>query len=231
LQRALPILFTARVIALATLPLVIAALAWIAIGYFAWSPLTAAVAGFLGAPAADAAGWQRFAAQAVALLLFAALAIATALAAVAILAMPVIVRAVAQRDFPALEARRGGTFAGGVRNAIVALLLFVPLWLASLPLLVFPPLYAVAALLLNGWLAQRMFRYDALAEHASADELAVVVAQGAKRLLGLGIALAPLSFIPIVNLWILPIYAGIAFAELCLDELARLRSRAPVAAA
>jgi hypothetical protein len=199
LQRALPILFTARVIALATLPLVIAALAWIAIGYFAWSPLTAAVAGFLGAPAADAAGWQRFAAQAVALLLFAALAIATALAAVAILAMPVIVRAVAQRDFPALEARRGGTFAGGVRNAIVALLLFVPLWLASLPLLVFPPLYAVAALLLNGWLAQRMFRYDALAEHASADELAVVVAQGAKRLLGLGIALAPLAYIPKVK--------------------------------
>ena len=224
----MPILFTARVVALATLPLVIAAGAWIAIGYFAWNPVTGAVAGFLGASGAD--GWQRFAAQAVALLLFAALAIATALAAVAILAMPVIVRAVAQRDFPALEARRGGTFAGGVRNAIVALLLFVPLWLASLPLLVFPPLYAVASLLLNGWLAQRMFRYDALAEHASADELAVVIARSGKRLLGLGLVLAPLSFIPLVNLWILPIYAGIAFTELCLDELARLRSRAPVAA-
>jgi uncharacterized protein involved in cysteine biosynthesis len=229
LQRALPILFTARVVALATLPLVIAALAWIAIGYFAWGPVTLALAGLLGAPGADAAGWQRFAAQAVALLLFAALALATALAAVAILAMPVIVRVVAQRDFPALEARHGGTFAGGVHNAIVALLLFVPLWLAALPLLVFPPLYAAASLLLNGWLAQRMFRYDALAEHASADELDAVIAQGARRLLGLGLALAPLSFVPIVNLWILPIFAGIAFAELCLDELARLRSRAPAA--
>ena len=41
----------------------------------------------------------------------------------------------------------------------------------------------------------------------------------------------PLSLVPIVNLWILPIYAGIAFTELCLDELARLRSRAPAAAA
>jgi len=219
------------VIALATLPLVVAALAWIVIGYFAWSPLTVAVAAFLGAPGADAGGWQRFAAQAVALLLFTALAIATALAAVAILAMPVIVRTVAQRDFPALETRRGGTFAGSVRSAVVALALFVPLWLASLPLLVFPPLYAAASLLLYGWLAQRMFRYDALAEHASADELAVVIATAGKRLLGLGIALAPLSLVPIVNLWILPIYAGIAFTELCLDELARLRSRAPAAAA
>ena len=222
----MPILFTARVLALATLPLVIAAFAWIAIGYFAWSPVTGAVAGFLGAPGADAAGWQRFAAQVVALLVFAALALATALAAVAIFAMPVIVRVVAQRDFPALEARRGGTFAGGVRNAIVALLLFAPLWLASLPLLVFPPLYAVASLLLNGWLAQRMFRYDALAEHASADELAVLIARSGKRLLGLGLALAPLSFIPIVNVWILPIFAGIAFTQLCLDELARRRRRA-----
>lgn len=221
----MPILFTARVIALATLPLVVAALAWVVIGYFAWSPLTGAVGGFLGAPGADAGGWQRFAAQVLALLLFTALAIATALAAVAILAMPVIVRTVAQRDFPALEARHGGTFAGSVRSAVVAFALFAALWLASLPLLVFPPLYAAASLLLNGWLAQRMFRYDALAEHASADELAVVIATARKRLLGLGIALAPLSLVPIVNLWILPIYAGIAFTELCLDELARLRSR------
>ena len=224
----MPILFTGRVIALATLPLLAAALAWFVIGYFAWSPLTAAVAGFLGA---EGGGWQRFAAQVVALLLLTALAIATALAAVAILAMPVIVRTVAQRDFPALETRHGGTFSGSVRSAIVALALFVPLWLATLPLLVFPPLYAAASLLLNGWLAQRMFRYDALAEHASADELAFVIETAGKRLLGLGIALSPLSLVPIVNLWILPIYAGISFTELCLDELARLRSRAPAVAA
>lgn len=225
MQRALPILFTARVVALATLPLVIAAGAWIAIGYFAWNPVTGAVAGFLGASGAD--GWQRFAAQAVALLLFAALAIATALAAVAILAMPVIVRAVAQRDFPALEARRGGTFAGGVRNAIVALLLFVPLWLASLPLLVFPPLYAVASLLLNGWLAQRMFRYDALAEHAARSEIATVIERSRTRLMGLGLALSPLSLIPLVNIFVLPLYGGIAFTELCLAELEALRAATP----
>jgi len=44
------------------------------------------------------------------------------------------------------------------------------------------------------------------------------------RLLVLGLVLAPLSLIPLVNLFA-PIYAGIAFTYLCLDELAAFRAR------
>jgi hypothetical protein len=40
----------------------------------------------------------------------------------------------------------------------------------------------------------------------------------------LGLVLAPLSLIPVVNLFA-PIYAGIAFTYLCLDELAAARAR------
>ena len=76
-----------------------------------------------------------------------------------------------------------------------------------------------------------MFRYDALAEHASASELDAVLRENRTRLLGLGLVLAPLSLIPIVNILVLPIYAGIAYTELCLAELAALRARnAPVPA-
>jgi uncharacterized protein involved in cysteine biosynthesis len=75
-----------------------------------------------------------------------------------------------------------------------------------------------------------MFRYDALAEHASADEIRAVLREDRTRLLGLGLALSPLSLVPIVNLLVLPIYAGIAFTELCLAELAQLRARAGVPA-
>jgi CysZ protein len=222
----MPILFSARIIALATLPLLIAAAVWIAIAIAAWHPLTEALARVFGAQATESSLLQRIAAQAIAALMFAALAVATALAAIAVLAMPVIVRTVATRHFPGLAARRGGTALGSARNAALALLMFVPLWLLSLPLLVFPPLYAVASLLLNAWLSQRMFRYDALAEHASADEIAAVLGRGRSRLMGLGIALSPLSLIPLVNILVLPIYAGIAFTELCLSELTELRSRA-----
>ena len=154
-----------------------------------------------------------------------ALAAATALAAIAVLTMPVIVKTVASRHYPQLAARRGGTLAGSLRNALTALLAFAALWLATLPLLLVPPLYVAASLLLNAWLSQRMFRYDALAEHASASELNAVLRENRTRLLGLGLVLSPLSLIPVLNILVLPIYAGIAYTELCLAELAAMRAR------
>jgi uncharacterized protein involved in cysteine biosynthesis len=224
LRRALPLLFTARIIALATLPLLVAVIVWIGIAVMAWNPVTEAIARFFSS--AEPGAWQRFAADAIAALMFVALAVVTALTAIAVLTMPVIVKIVAARHFPALEAKRGGTLAGSIRNASVALAVFVVLWLLALPLLVLPPLYVVASLLLNAWLSQRMFRYDALAEHASEQEIASILRDNRSRLFGLGVVLSPLSLVPIVNVLVLPIYAGIAFTELCLSELARLRARA-----
>ncbi len=224
LRRAVPILFTARIVGLATLPLLISAIVWVAIGVMAWEPLINGLSRWFGAEGAQAS-WQRIVAEVVAVLVFFALAVATAIAAIAVLTMPVIVRTVAARHFPGLAARRGGTFIGSMRNAAIALGVFVPLWLLALPLLALPPLYVAVSLLLNAWLSQRMFRYDALAEHASADEIRAVLRENRMRLLGLGLALSPLSLVPIVNLLVLPIYAGIAFTELCLSELAQLRAR------
>jgi CysZ protein len=160
----------------------------------------------------------------IAVLMFAALAAATALTAIAVLAMPVIVRTVAARHYPTVAPLRGGTFAGSLGNAATALALFIPLWLASLVLLFIPPLYAVASLTLNAWLTQRMFRYDALAEHAARAEIAAVIARSRTRLMGLGLALSPLSLIPLVNIFVLPLYGGIAFTELCLAELEAFRA-------
>lgn len=224
LRRALPILFTARIVALATLPLLIAAVIWIAIGVLAWEPANALLLRAFGT-GAEPAAWQRFAAGTIVVLTVAALAAATALAAIAVLTMPVIVKTVASRHFPQLAARRGGTLAGSLRNAVFALLAFAALWLATLPLLLIPPVYVAASLLLNAWLSQRMFRYDALAEHASASEIDAVLRENRKRLFGLGLTLSPLSLMPVVNILVLPIYAGIAYTELCLSELAALRAR------
>jgi uncharacterized protein involved in cysteine biosynthesis len=224
LRRAIPILFTGRVVALATLPLLIAPIVWIGVGVVAWHPLTDALVKLFGSSAPT--WWQLLAVQAIAVLMLAALAIATALAAIAVLAMPVIVKAVALRHFPTLRAQQGGTVVGSARNAMLALLAFVPLWLLTLPLLVFPPLYVASSLVLNAWLSQRMFRYDALAEHASAAEIDVLLTKRGRRLMGMGLVLSPLSLVPIVNILVLPIYAGIAFAELCLAELAQIREGA-----
>ena len=225
LARSLPILFTPRIFSLAILPLIVAAVVWTGIAVATWHPLTAWLVSIVGA--SPDALLPAIGAGVVAAIAYAVLAVATAFTAVAVLAMPVIVRTVATRDFPALAARRGGTFTGSVANALSALAIFAVLWIASLVLLFVPPVYALASLVLNAWLTQRMFRYDALAEHADAGEIRALLARSRSRLMGLGLVLAPLSLVPIVNVLVLPLFAGIAFTELCLGELAALRGVAP----
>ena len=145
-----------------------------------------------------------------------------ALIATDLVAMPVIVPLVAGRDYPGLAQRKGGTVAGSFWNACVAIALFVALWLASLPLwftgigaLVLPPL-------ISGYFNQRMFRYDALAEHASADEYRRIVREARGELFLLGLALALLLYVPFLNLAV-PVLSGLAFTHFGLARLARLR--------
>jgi uncharacterized protein involved in cysteine biosynthesis len=215
-------MFSARILAVVFVPLVGAAVLWSVIAWFAWEQLSRWLAHtFLGGDGS----WSHWVAGAGAALLLMLAAVLTVLAAVAVLAMPVIVAAVAARDFPLLARGNGGTFAGSLGNAMVAIVVFLPLALLALFLLALPPLFAVASLFLNAWLNQRLFRYDALALHADHDELPAVIRGARGRLMTLGLLLAPLSLIPLVNL-IAPIYAGIAFTYLCLDELAAFRSRA-----
>ncbi len=139
-----------------------------------------------------------------------------------IVAMPVIVPWVGERDFPQLERRRGGTATGSLWNAARAVFAFAALWVVTLPLW----LTGIGALLLPWWLSaqlnQRLFRYDALAEHASAEEYEAVIRGSGGRLCALGLALAALYYVPLVNLAV-PVLSALAFTRLCLGELARLR--------
>lgn len=206
---------------------VIAAIAlWIALALALWAPIRDSIAVAL-------AGWSvagDHAWLAAALGNLGAFALLTAasgmlaLVAIAVAAGPVFTRAVETRFHPSLVRLAGGTFAGSLGNAVVAVVIFVPLWLLALPLALMPPVGIAATLLLNAWFNQRLFRYDALAEHASAAERATVIRTARGRFFGLGLALAPLAFVPLVNL-IAPIYAGLAFTCLALDELAALRRR------
>lgn len=146
----------------------------------------------------------------------------TALIVTEIAAMPLIVPLVGRRHFPQLALRKGGTVAGSIANAVKAIAVFAALWLVSLPLwftgigaLLLPPL-------ISAGFNQRMFRYDALSEHASADEYKAVISAAGGKLFLLGLMLALMYAIPIVNLAV-PVLSGLAFTHLCLAELERLR--------
>jgi len=149
----------------------------------------------------------------------------TAILVTDLVAMPMVVPWVAGRRFPGLEARKGGTVAGSVFNATGTIVVFILLWIVTLPLwftgigaLVLPPL-------LSAFLNQRLFRYDALAEHASREEYRRILSRAGGRLYLLGLLLALVYYIPLVNL-AAPVVSALAFTHFCLAELARLRQKA-----
>jgi len=151
----------------------------------------------------------------------------TAVLIIGVFAMPAMVGHVARRDYAQLELRHGGTFAGSVWNSVAALAWLVLLALLTLPLWFFPPLWPLLSLLLFGYLNQRVFRYDALAEHATAGEMHTLIRRHRLELFLLGVALALSGMIPVFGLFT-PVYGGLAFIHYGLARLAQLRDE-PVA--
>jgi len=139
-----------------------------------------------------------------------------------IFAMPVMVNLVATRDYPSLDRRSGGTAGGSVFNASVGITIFLVLFFVTLPLWLLGPVGLIASMLNSAYLAQRLFRYDALSEHAGADEYRALVNNARGRLFLLGLVLAPLNFVPLLNLFA-PVLGGLAYTHFCLRELAVLR--------
>jgi CysZ protein len=150
------------------------------------------------------------------------LVLITSLTIAAVFAMPLIVSFVAARDYPQLAKRRGGSFAGSVFNALAAVLIFATLWIVTLPLWLTGILAPLLPVLLSAYLNQRLFRYDALSDHASNEEFRSVVRTNHGKLYLLGLLLALFYYIPLFNL-VVPILSGLAFTHFGLATLARLR--------
>ena len=158
---------------------------------------------------------------AVALLL--PLMLITALLVTDLVAMPVIVALVGDRQYPRLERRTGGTVAGSIWNAAKAVVLFVLLWVVTLPLWLTGIGALALPVLLSAHFNQRLFRYDALAEHASVEEFARILRTSRGDLFLLGILLSLLLTVPLVNL-LVPVLSALAFTNYCLARLERVRT-------
>jgi hypothetical protein len=173
------------------------------------------------------------------------LMILTALVFVGVMAMPIIVRHVGSRHYPELEMKKGGSVLGSLWIATCSFLIFAVLWLVTLPLALFPPLTFVVQPALWGWLTYRVMAYDALSEHASAEEMKTVLRQhrwpllvigaitgamgAAPTLLWLGGALSVIFF-PVLAagaIWLYVlvfVFTGLWFEHYCLDALRQYRA-------
>jgi hypothetical protein len=161
------------------------------------------------------------------LLLFIPLVLITAVLIIGAYVMPAMVGLVAGRSFPGLERMQGGTFAGSLLNGVMALVWLALLVLLSLPLWLFPLFWPVLPVVLFAYLNQRVFRYDALYEHATAGEMETLFRRHRRELFLLGVVVALFGLIPLLG-FLAPVYGGLAFIHYGLARLAQLRGE-PVA--
>jgi hypothetical protein len=188
----------------------------------------------------------------IAALMMLPLMIVTSLLFMAVAAMPAIVKFVGERDFPDLEKKSGGTFIGGLIINISSFLLFIPLWLVTMPLYVIPPLGLAVQVTLWGWLTARVMSYDALADHASADEFATIVRRHRRHLTLIGMCSGAAGALPgivwvggaavtivlfpvlaLIAVWIyllIFIFTALWFQYFCMQALADLRAAEPAVA-
>ena len=159
-------------------------------------------------------------------LMFIPLVWLTALLILSTFGMPAMVEHVASRRFPQLARRQGGNIAGSIWNGVVALAGLIGLGLVSIPFWLVPPLWPLIPVVIMGWLNQRVLRYDALAEHATAEEMRTIFASRRGTLYALGAFLALLAYVPLVG-FVAPVLFGLAFIHLLLGEL-EARRQAPI---
>ena len=222
-----------RILAVLFLPALGALAIWGTLAWLYWDDWSAWIGGLATGTGAGrwlegvGAGWLVRSLAALGLLaLLAPAALITILVITELVAMPAIVSWVGERYHGGLDRKAGGTIAGSVLNAAAGITVFGLLWLATLPLWLTGIAAFVLPPLLSAYLNQRLFRYDALSEHASAGEYRALIAAARGRLYLLGLALAALYYVPVLNL-AAPVLSGLAFTHFCLAELARLRRASP----
>lgn len=220
-----------RILALVLLPVLGSLVLWTVLAWVFWDAWTGFVAGTLRMT--TVAGWLQewnavwiidYTAVLAVLVAILPAMLVTALVITEIVAMPVIVGFVAERYYPGLARAAGGSVAGSIANALAGIAVFALLWVFTLPLWLTGIGALLAPLLTSAYLNQRLFRYDALAEHAGREECAQIVRSSRSELFLLGLLLSLLLYVPLVNL-LVPVLSGMAFTHLCLGRLAAIRGR------
>ena len=245
-----------RVIVLSVAPLVLMAVIAAGLGYFYWDPAVAWMREALDAwPILSSLwGWiERAGASDVKAVLAPLAVIFAATPVIVVLSLlivsglmaPALTRLVAQRRFPALEEKKGASFILSVVRslgmtvlALLALVVSIPLWLV-------PPLVLVLPPVIWGWLTYQVMSFDALAEHANAEERRTLLRAHRWPLFGIGILCGLLGAAPSVvwasgllfaaaffvlvplAIWIYTLvfaFSALWFAHYCLDALAQLRA-------
>lgn len=256
--RALAYCFRPRVIVLSFLPLVLMVALALGLGYYYWDSTLEWVRRALEASSVinhvwswlqsvGAGSFKLVLAPLLVILVVTPMIVILSLLTVALLMTPALTMLVAERRFPQLERKRGGSVVSSLLWSLVSTLLALIALIISVPLWLVPPLILVLPPLIWGWLTYRVMAFDALAEHANGEERREIFRRHRLWLLGMGVfcgylaaapsliwasgALFAAAFVFLVPLaiWIYTLVFALSslwFAHYCLAALQALRSEA-----
>lgn len=232
LVRAFKSLLTPKMLLLTLWPMLLALLFWGGLAWFFWDQWVGDLTAFAAQNGIEdrLAQWgfvwlAHWLAVGLLLSLLLPAVYVSSLVFASIFAMPVMLKFVASQDYPQLEMKQGGTGLGSLVNGLYAVVVYLVLWVVTLPLWLIPFGAIILPVILSAYLNQRLFRYDALADHANREEFREIKLRARGRLWGLGAILGFAHYVPILNFFT-PIYIGLAYIHFCLDQLQRVRENA-----
>ena len=204
-----------RVIMLSLLPLMVAGVLTLGVGFLYWESALRAVRATLEhwelvnsmlewISSMLGASFRTGVAALIVIGLSIPVVVALTLVLVGLWITPAIVNLVSRRRFPQLERRHGGSWWRGVFAslgwtvaALLGVMITLPFWLVPGLALVLPPL-------IWGWLTAKVMGFDALAEHASPAEREAILRAHRFPLLIMGIVCGFLCGVPSM-IWTLSI--------------------------
>ena len=186
------------VIVLSLLPLLLICVASLLLGYFFWDNALDQVRLVLESSDFVNHGWawldsrglgriKTVLAPLIVIFSVTPLIVIACLLVVALMMTPWLVRLVAQRRFPQLQALGTGSFVGGLLWSLASAALAIIATIISIPLWFVPPLVLILPPLIWGWLTYRVMAFDALAEHATDDERRLLLRRHRSVLLCMGV--------------------------------------------
>lgn len=230
-------MFQIQILWLIVWPFLAAFAIWVVLGFLLWGPISALIEQgiiaiglqeyVLTVEPAWLADMLQTLLHLMHIAIYVPLIFLTALLITAFFAMPALVKLVEKRHYPDLKRESGGTLVANIKTLLIALagfvgifLMIIPFWFIGLAFLV--PFFAMA------YLNQHMFRFDALAEHASRDEMKQLFTEYQGQWWLLGLLTGFLQFIPFAAI-IAPVLTGLIFIHFALDRLQEVRMRPKLA--
>ena len=146
----------------------------------------------------------------------------TAILLTSIILVPLLLPVIRNKYYPEISLLKTSNFFPSLINGLKGTFIFCILFFLCIPLLLIPIVQIIVILLLNSYLAQKVFPFDVLQDLALEEEIKSFRKEYKTRLWMLAISTGVLVYIPIVN-FIAPSIMALSFIFYILDNLVPFR--------